>query len=160
MLDDSLPAATWAELTAAAPELAAFGAARLGVPPAYLATVRDDGVPRVHPVTPIVGGGHLFVFMEPTSPKGRDLTERGWFALHNGVPDEAGSGGELVITGRARLVTDGDLRDIAVASASYEPAARYILFELGLTDVRAKVYGDVAAPSPARWSLARHEEQR
>ena len=152
-LDDSHPAATWAELTAAVPGLAAFGETKLGVPPAYLATVRDDGVPRVHPVTPIVGGGHLFLFMEPTSPKGRDLRERAWFALHNGVPNTAGSGGEFFITGRARLVADDDLRSIAVRSASYEPADRYILFELRVTEARCKGYGDVTLPSPSRWSV-------
>jgi hypothetical protein len=128
-----------------------FGETRLGVPPAYLATVRDDGVPRVHPVTPIVGDGHLFVFMEPTSPKGRDLRERAWFALHNGVPNTAGSGGEFFITGRASLVDDDELRSIAVRSAAYEPADRYILFELRVTEARCKGYGDVTLPSPSRW---------
>jgi hypothetical protein len=34
---------------------------------------------------------------EPTSPKGADLRERGWFALHNGVPDNAGTGGEASV---------------------------------------------------------------
>jgi hypothetical protein len=52
-----------------------------GRPPAYLATVRSDGRPRFHPVTPIIADNALFVFMEPTSPKGRDLRERGWYAL-------------------------------------------------------------------------------
>ena len=37
--------ATWGDLEAAAPDLAAFGAELLLGPPAYLATVRDDGVP-------------------------------------------------------------------------------------------------------------------
>lgn len=152
-LDDPLSAATWAELAAAVPALAVFGEAKLGIPPAYLATVREDGVPRVHPITPIVGGGHLFVFMEPASPKGRDLRERAWFALHNGVSDTAGSGGEFLITGCARLVADDDLRSIAVRSASYEPADRYILFELMVTEARCNGYGDVTLPSPSCWSV-------
>ncbi|HUG83202.1 MAG TPA: hypothetical protein VMM13_01490, partial [Euzebya sp.] len=84
----------WSDFAAAAPELARFGEERLGAPPAYLATVRSTGAPRVHPVTPIVGAGGLYVFMEPTSPKGTDLRERRWYALHNGVPDTEGSGGE------------------------------------------------------------------
>ena len=41
--------------------------------------------PRVHPVTPIVGSGKLFVFMEPTSPKGKDLMRDGRYALHCGI---------------------------------------------------------------------------
>ncbi len=71
----SLGMLTWGEFAKAEPELAAFGAGRLDVPPAYLATVRRSGAPRVHPVTPIVLADGLFLFMEPTSPKGRDLSE-------------------------------------------------------------------------------------
>ena len=64
---------SWKLLEDQHPELAAFGSARLNGRVAYLATVRKDGSPRVHPMTPIIGEGHLFVFMEPTSPKGHDL---------------------------------------------------------------------------------------
>jgi hypothetical protein len=55
-------------------------------------------------VTPVIGGDHLFVFMEPTSPKGRDLRERGSYAMHNGVPDTEGTGGEFQVSGTATLV--------------------------------------------------------
>jgi hypothetical protein len=64
---------SWAEFAAQAPELAEFGARRFAVVPAYLATVDDAGAPRVHPVTPIVGDGRLFLFMEPTSPRATTL---------------------------------------------------------------------------------------
>lgn len=100
--------ATWAELEREAPDIAAFAADRLRSGPAYMATVDGRGAPRVHPVSPIVGGGRLFVFMEPTSPKGRDLRERGWCALHNGVPDNQGTGGEVSARGRGRLVVEAD----------------------------------------------------
>ncbi len=146
--------ATWGEFERAAPQLAAFGAERLLKPPAYLATVRADGTPRVHPVTPIIGDGRLFVFMEPTSPKGRDLRARGSFALHNGVPDTMGHGGEFFIRGHATLVEDDELRRAAIAAASYEPAERYVLFELDVTEARSNGYGDVTLPAPPRWSEA------
>src|SRR5262245_11046307 len=97
---------SWGEFSAAEPDLAAFGADRLRNPPAYLATVRDDGRPRVHPVTPILAPDALYLFMEPTSPKGRDLREREWFALHTGVPDGRGTGGEFWISGRAEPIDD------------------------------------------------------
>jgi hypothetical protein len=144
--------ATWNEFGQAAPELAAFGAERLTHgSPAFLATIRADGQPRVHPVTPVIGGGRLYVFMEPTSPKGRDLRARRWFALHNGVTDTAGTGGEFFISGHATLVDNDDARKIAVAAASYQPADRYILFELDVTEARCNGYGDVVLPSPKRW---------
>jgi hypothetical protein len=141
----------WGEFEAAHPALAAFGAERLGHAPAYLATVRSDGSPRVHPVTPIVGEGHLFIFTEPTSPKARDIQERGTYALHNGVPDMNGTGGEFWLAGTATLVTDERLRALAVEAASYSPEERYILFELGVAEARCNGYGDVTLPSPPRW---------
>lgn len=83
---------SWGEFARRESELARFGEGRLTAAPAYLATVRPSGAPRVHPVTPIFTAAGLFLFMEPNSPKGRDMRERGWFALHNGVPDNAGTG--------------------------------------------------------------------
>ena len=40
---------------------------------AYLATVRRDGAPRLHPFCPIVAEGRLFAAIPPRSPKGSDL---------------------------------------------------------------------------------------
>jgi hypothetical protein len=55
---------SWQELANDNPELARFGAERLlDSEVAYLATVRKDGSPRVHPVTPIIGDGRLFGFI-------------------------------------------------------------------------------------------------
>jgi hypothetical protein len=94
----------WGEFAAQTPELADFGALRLGVVPAYLATVGDSGVPRVHPVTPIIGEGCLFVFMQPTSPKGHDIVRRGVYALHCRVPDANGAGGEFYVRGQGERI--------------------------------------------------------
>jgi hypothetical protein len=143
--------ARWGEFEKSNPGLARFGAQRLALPPAYLATVRSDGAPRVHPITPIIGAGHLFVFMEPTSPKGRDLRERHWYALHNGVPDTHGRGGEFFVSGQAGQVDDVIVRALAANSSSYVPADRYILFELGVNEARCNGYGDVELPAPGYW---------
>ena len=142
----------WSQLEQQAPGLAAFGAERLSTGVAYLSTIRADGRPRVHPVTPIIASGHLFVFMEPTSPKGRDLRERGSFALHNGVPDMMGTGGEFSCSGTSVLIEEPGLRTVAADAASYDPADRYILFELHPTEARCAGYGDVPLPEPARWA--------
>jgi len=141
----------WSDLAAIEPELAAFGEDRLKAAPAYLATIRKDGVPRVHPVTPIVGAGGLFLFMEPTSPKGRDLRDRGWFALHNGVPDEEGTGGEFWIAGRGVAVEDPETRSAVAAASSYPAEDRYLLFELTVHEVRCNGYGDVHLPATTTW---------
>jgi hypothetical protein len=144
---------SWDELADAEPELAALAAERLLNGPAYLATVDAHGAPRVHPVTPIIGGGNLFLFMEPTSPKGNDLRERPAFALHNGVPDNEGTGGEVIVRGRATPVDDGDARADAVSAAHYDPADRYVLFELGVDDVVVTMYED-GDPVRRRWRAA------
>ena len=119
-----------------------------------MATLRLNGTPRVHPVAPIVGGGRLFVFMEPTSPKARDLRERDWYALHNGVPDTYGSGGEFYVIGQANLLDDVSLRNVASEAATYRREDRYLLFELGINDARCNGYGDVALPDPQRWTAS------
>ena len=144
---------SWGEFANREPELARFGAGRLTAAPAYLATVRRSGTPRVHPVTPIFTSVGLFLFMEPTSPKGRDLRERGWFALHNGVPDNAGSGGEFSVAGRGLAVDDLDIWSHVADSSSYPPEDRYILFEFQLSESRCHGYGDVEMPSTRRWSV-------
>jgi hypothetical protein len=143
--------ARWAAFAAEAPALAAFGEDRFRAAPAYLATVREDGVPRVHPVTPIVGAGGLYLFMEPTSPKGRDLRVRGSFAMHTGVPDGEGTGGEFWIAGRAAPVEDPATRSAVTEVSSYTPDDRYVLFELDVREARCNAYGDVALPETTRW---------
>jgi hypothetical protein len=146
-------AVTWSEFARAAPDLAAFGADRLLLPPAYLATLRSGGRPRVHPVTPVLTAKGLFVFMEPTSPKRRDLLARSWYALHNGVPDTDGTGGEFFVSGRGVAVDDATIRASAVDAAMYDPADRYVLFELTVSEAGANGYGDVLLPEPRRWSI-------
>jgi hypothetical protein len=145
---------TWRAFAEAEPDLAAFGAGLINTRPAYIATIREDGTPRVHPVTPIVAERGLFVFMEPTSPKGRDLRERSRFALHNGVPDMHGTGGEFILSGAAFPVDDPDVRAEAAAAAPYDPADRYVLFELRVSEARCNGYGDVTLPDQRRWSAA------
>jgi hypothetical protein len=145
--------AQWHSFARAAPALAAFGQSCLERPPtvSYLGTIAADGLPRVHPVTPIVGDGRLFLFMEPTSPKVRDLRERRVFALHNGVPDGDGTGGEFFVRGLAEPVEDPAARSVAAAAASFEAADRYVLFELTVAEARCIGYGDVRLPHPRRW---------
>lgn len=46
---------SWLEFAQQAPALADFGKGRFAAGVAYLGTLRPDGGPRVHPVTPIIG---------------------------------------------------------------------------------------------------------
>src|SRR2546425_341663 len=99
---------TWAEFAAAEPELADAGRSQLyqfGVGLAFLATVRRDGAPRLHPVCPVLSGDHLFVLITPTSPKQHDLRRDGRYALQTFPQPKAGSD-EFYVAGQALLVED------------------------------------------------------
>jgi hypothetical protein len=143
--------ATWAKFVKQAPELAAYGVERLlgGSRVAYLGTLHPDGSPRVHPVTPILGE-ELFLFMEPTSPKGRDLRRDPRFTLHCAVEDSNGGEGEFYVRGNAQLIQDEAIRSQAVKAATYNPAERYILFALSVEFAFMNIYVD-GKPNTKRW---------
>ena len=146
---------SWKDLENARPELAAFGVERFqrfGV--AYLATVRTDGSPRVHPVTPIVGQEHLFLFMEPTSPKGHDLRRDRRYALHCSVSNSSGESGEFFISGQATFIDDPATRKLAVELATYMPADRYVLYELDVESASSTIYTD-GQPVRQQWKAGR-----
>ncbi len=142
---------SWTEFAQQAPELAEFGRARLLRTVAYLGTVRADGGPRVHPVSPIIGD-ELFLFMEPTSPKGRDLERDGRYSLHCGVEDNSGGAGEFYVRGRGVLSADPAVRAQAVSAATYMPADRYVLFVLSVEYAFMNVYAEGGA-QVRRWGV-------
>lgn len=143
---------SWKTFAQQAPELAAFGEARFRSGVAYLATVRADGSPRVHPVTPIIGE-QLYLFMEPTSPKGKDLQRDPRYALHCSVEDSSGGGGEFYVMGRASLNADPAVRQQAVQASSYVPSDRYILFVLTVEFAFMNQYVQ-GNPTPQRWQAS------
>ena len=140
---------SWKEFTRQAPELGAFGEARFRSGVAYLGTLRADGGPRVHPVTPIIGE-QLFLFMEPTSPKGKDLQRDARYTLHCSVKDSSGGDGEFYVRGRGILTDDPLVRAQAVGASPYVPADRYILFVLTIEFAFMNSYVN-GNPGPRRW---------
>jgi hypothetical protein len=68
------------------------------------------------------------------------------------VPDNSGTGGEFYVNGTGTAVDDPQVREIAVAAATYDPEDRYVLFELHVTEARCNAYGDVTLPATRRWS--------
>ena len=143
---------TWTEFAKQAPELAAFGEARFKKGVAYLGTLREDGCPRVHPVTPIIGE-QLFLFMEPTSPNGKASQRDTRYTLHCAVDDSSGGSGEFYVRGRGTLTDDPQVRAQAVAASSYAPSDRYILFVFTVEFAFMNTYVD-GKPNPQRWQSA------
>lgn len=144
---------SWQDFARAEPELAAFGEKRFKSSPAYLATVRADGSPRVHPVTPIIAEGHLFLFMEPTSPKGHDLRRGSGYALHCSVSGSDGGEGEFYVMGQAVLTDDPAMRELAT-HYGYQPKEIYILFELNVESAFSTTYPNGGQPLRKNWKMA------
>ena len=126
---------TWSRLAAEAPAIAAAGVRLLaadGTGVAYLATVRKDGGPRVHPVMPVLAGGALYVFVVSMGWKYRDLLRDGRYALHSAAAPEGGE--EFYVTGPATPV-DSDATRAVVREASGGRLGGHdfeALFELGV----------------------------
>ena len=139
----------WNEFAASAPELADTGRAQLtqfGVGLAFLATVRLDGAPRVHPVCPVLSGDRLFVLIEPKSPKRGDLIRDGRFALQAFPQPKPGSD-EIYVTGRARLVDDAATRAQVLRDAKHMADVSEVLFELLVDRVMHTRWENALTPS-------------
>jgi len=127
----------WKAFSVDAPELAETGRALLeqfGPGLAFLATVRADGAPRLHPVCPVLSGDGLFVLITATSPKRRDLERDGRYALQTFPQPKPGSD-EFYIAGTATLVEDAAARAAIFADAKHRPEPSEIAFELSLERV-------------------------
>ena len=123
---------TWPQFAASAPDLAEAGRSLLnqfGVGLAFLATVRPDGAPRLHPVCPVLSDGRLFVFIAAASPKRRDLLGDGRYALQTFPQPKPGSD-EFYLAGRARLVQEPGTRASVLRDARHQADASETLFEL------------------------------
>jgi hypothetical protein len=142
----------WSDLEAAEPAIAAAARRLLWIPGlgfGYLATVRADGGPRIHPVNLAIVDGRLVAFVGP-SPKLRDLRRDGRFALHaTGSADE---NDEVAITGVALERNDDDPFRAACSTAMpWDVADDNVLFELRLQTVLCGEY-----PTPPRFPPAYH----
>jgi hypothetical protein len=138
------------------PELAAFGKERLHDRVAYLATIRQDGSPRLHPIRPIVSDTGLFIFIGSTSPKQHDLVQDGRYVLHGTITNPDGGPWEFYefsVEGRGARVEDPATRSLVNAATSYPRNETFILFELSVEGAFSTVYGADGQPARRRWHL-------
>jgi hypothetical protein len=122
---------SWKEFATENPELAEIGENLLfqfGVGLAFLATVREDGGPRLHPVCPVLSDGRLFVLIVPGSPKRYDLVRDGRFALQAFPPPREESE-EFYITGRAEHIEDSQIRRSVFTDAKHRAGEDEEFFE-------------------------------
>jgi hypothetical protein len=144
---------TWQAFETESVELASFGRERIHRRVSFLATIRGDGGPRVHPVTPWIFDGHLYVRMFDTSPKVADLTGDPRYALHSMMDNDDGIGGEFALSGRAELEPDPAIVEAAFSAVADFTDRPLVLFELLVDEVATTVYvGDET--ERRRWRAA------
>lgn len=132
---------TWTEFERQEPALAQAGRRQLyqiSIGLAFLATVRPNGGPRVHPVCPVISpaGLHILVI---TGPKQDDLRRDGRYALHSETCPPPRQDDGFAITGRAAEVSDPEVDRVVRGQVLTERQGKVwpgfdeeVVFELGL----------------------------
>ncbi len=143
--------ATWDQFTAAAPQFGERAQNQLGAGIAYLATVRKDGAPRLHPVVPIFADGRLLVAVSATSPKRFDLARDGRYSMHALPPSSGGDDYEFNVTGHARRVpaADGETWNAVRANAGHVIHDSDWLFEFDIESALTTVWAGLGVPGQA-----------
>jgi hypothetical protein len=159
MFDRITPMASWSDFVAAEPTLAAGIRALLqqyGPGMAYLATVRADGSPRIHPVSPVITDEGLYCFIV-NSPKRRDLDRDGRYALHTYPPEETDD--EAYLAGHATPVRDPRVINDVADALRASHAVDWRLYELFIDTATLRRHGPVGAlplsATPAVRAVAR-----
>ena len=142
--------ATWAEFANGDSELAAFGLERMKGRIVYQATLRLDGAPRVHPVSPWIAAGLLCVSFRATSPKVNEVARDARYALHSAQPweDHMGEHGEFMARGW--------LEQISPSHPAVNARPGHVSFELvhyacSIEEAVATEYPDESSPLYRRW---------
>ena len=137
--------ASWFSFAASSPALAAGVRALLqqyGPGLANLATVRADGGPRIHPVSPAVTDSGLYCFVVD-SPKRRDLERDGRYALHSFPPEE--NDDEATLTGLATAVDDPVVIAPLAVALHASSLVDWRLFELSVETAMLRRHGEAGA---------------
>jgi hypothetical protein len=131
---------TWTQFTEKQPALAETGRGQFyqhGLGLGFLATVRADGGPRVHPVCPVISAAGLHVLILP-GPKRGDLRRDGRYSLHSETFPPPREDDGFAVSGRATEISDPatwkTVRDQVIADFGqlWPDYERLTLFELSV----------------------------
>jgi hypothetical protein len=133
--------ARWADIEAAAPELAARARAMFDAHVhKTIATVRRDGSPRISGTELIFARGELWFGSMWQSRKARDLKRDPRFAVHSGSDDPPGWEGDAKLAGRAVEATDPAVK--ADVIGGHAPPGPNHLFRAEVTELSVVTLGD------------------
>jgi hypothetical protein len=133
---------TWTQFAQQETALAAAGRGQFyqhGLGLGFLATVRGDGGPRVHPVCPVISAAGLHVLILP-GPKLGDLRRDGRYSLHSETVAPPRQDDGFAVTGRATEIADQGawevVRDQVIADFGelWPDYDKLALFELSLAN--------------------------
>ena len=147
---------TWSEFENDAPDMAEAGKKLLyqfGVGLGFLATLRKDGAPRLHPICPTVVDGPLYALIGPT-PKRADLKRDGRYALHTFPATEVDD--EFLVMGRAKFIDDPTIADKVrtdLTSRGMTSTNDEIPFEFGIERVMHAKYPGGHGTWPPKYSI-------
>jgi hypothetical protein len=132
---------TWTEFERLQPALADAGRRQLyqiGIGLAFLATIRPNGAPRVHPVCPVISAAGLHVIIV-AGPKQEDLRRDGRYALHSETCPPPRQDDGFAIGGRARQLADPEAARVVRGQVLAEREGKLwpgfddeVIFELGI----------------------------
>jgi hypothetical protein len=133
---------TWEEVSAAAPDLAAAVRRRFDAHKhKALATLRQDGAPRISGTEVSFRDGELWLGMMDRSRKALDLQRDPRLALHSPMLDEEMADGDAKIAGRAIEVADEATKHAQMTGD--EPPGPFHLFRVDVNEiVRITLGGD------------------
>ena len=149
---------SWSEFKGAAPELAAAGEKLLlrkrpHLGWAFIATLRKDGAPRLHPISVVQAHDRLYIIIPHSSPKCADLLRDGRYALQAFPPPEGEPGGELYLAGVAERIQDAEVCQAIEADTGVRVEEGEVCYELTLE--RVMVTRLEAAGTPAEHPVHR-----
>ena len=142
--------ASWSDFEENNPTMAAAGRKLLyqyGIGLGYLATVRKDGGPRVHPFCPILSDGQLYGLIAE-SPKQRDLLRDGRYAVHSFPVQDRDD--EFYLTGRSIRRPDAALAErvrAAFLATGGTSTNDELLFEFDIEHVLLATYKKRGEPN-------------
>ena len=135
--------ATWTEITAEAPEVAALAQkvfdAHLHK---TLATIRKDGSPRISGTEARFFQDDIWLGMMPASRKAQDLLRDPRLALHSATVDATMADGDAKLAGRAVEITDADTIARFTGSLDQHPPEPFHLFRIDITELVLTRIGD------------------
>jgi len=147
---------TWSEFENDAPDMAEAGKKLLyqfGVGLGFLATLRKDGAPRLHPICPTVVDGRLYALIGPT-PQRADLKRDGRYALHTFPATEVDD--EFLVMGRAKFIDDPAIADKVrtdLTSRGMKSTNDEVPFEFGVERVMHAKYPGGHGTWPPKYSI-------